>query len=152
MIALASSITYAVQAKMQGSPNAQLSLGISLQQEMAYSHGMSMRAVKYLRILQEHVSLIATAPSGGSISSGRTHLYQPMWSPVCFIETGIEDLPPAQADPVHTSIFAPFPNQLLARPSLARELEAAGWDLLDEGMQLGVQQLEQLCPVCGHRL
>ena len=131
ILALASSMIYAVQAKTQGTPTRQLLLGMSTLQEMAYSHGFAERRVNYLRLTEQHIISVPNMPSEGISGTGKASPYQQFRYSICFIEAGIEDPPLDQADPSQTSIFAPFSSQMLPYSSYPIELRAYGLELVE---------------------
>jgi hypothetical protein len=130
IIALASDIMLVAQAEIQGTPNLQLFPGISTLQEMAYAHTFAIRGVKFLRALEQRTNL-AMPSDGATRSIDRAGLYQHVRGSLCFVEAGIENLPPSQADPFYTSIFAPFPSQVLPTPSFIRELRTCGFEMVN---------------------
>jgi hypothetical protein len=128
IIALASNIVLVAQAEIQGNPSLQLLPGISTLQEMAYAHDFANRGVKFLRALEQRTNL--GMPSDGTMTIDRTSLYQYVKGSLCFVDEGIENLPPSQADPFKTSIFAPFPSQVLPSLSFTSELQALGFEMV----------------------
>jgi len=103
IISLASNIMLVVKAEIQGTPSLQRLSGISSLQEMAYAHNFANRGVKYLRTLEQRKNL--EIPSDGARSIAKTGLYQHVRNSLCFVEAGIENLPPTQADSFYTSML-----------------------------------------------
>jgi hypothetical protein len=126
IIALASNIMLVAQAEIQGTPSLQFLPGISILQEMAYAYNFANRGVKYLRTLEQRINL--EMPSDGARSTAKAELYQHRYS-LCFVAAGIENLPPSQADPFYTSIFAPFPSQVLPSLAFIGELRSFGFEI-----------------------
>jgi hypothetical protein len=122
ILTVASNIMHAVQAEIQGTRNLQLSPGISILSEMTFCHRFARRGIKYLNVVEQRTSLIVETQSEESP-------YQFVRCSISFIEAGIEDLPPSQADPFCTSIYAPFPGQVLPVASFLRDLQEAGFEL-----------------------
>jgi hypothetical protein len=129
IIALASNIMHVVHAEIQASRSPQLQLGISTLQEMAYCHTFAKRGVKYLYNLEGHRSLGMGNSNDSTHSSREVHHYQYVRRSICFVEAGIENLPPSQANPFHTSIIAPFPGQGLPSLSFTVQLQRLGFEL-----------------------
>ena len=122
ILTVASNIMHAVQAEIQGTPNLQLNPGISILSEMTFCHKLARRGIKYLNVVEQRTSLVVETQSKESP-------YQFVRCSISFIEAGIEDLPPSQADPFCTSIYAPFPGQALPVASFLRDLQEAGFEL-----------------------
>lgn len=130
IISLASNIMHLVQAEIQGSPSPQLLLGVSTLQKMAYSHSFAKRGVNILYKFEQHRALATGKASDSSSDGGKSSLYRYSKCTMCFVEAGIEDLPPSQANPLHTSIFTPFPSQVESSIESALELQRLGFELL----------------------
>ncbi|KAH8600174.1 fungal-specific transcription factor domain-containing protein [Bisporella sp. PMI_857] len=128
ILAMASNIMHAVHAEILGTPNLQFRPSLSILQEMAYSHGFARRGIKYLYILEQRTSL---ATGLQNESTTKESPYQHVRCSLNFLESGIEDLPPDQADPFCTSICAPFPSQVLPVVSHNIELQKLGFELIN---------------------
>jgi hypothetical protein len=133
---------HAAQAEIQGSPNSNFVLGLSLLEGMTYSHSFARRSLKYLHVLEQHRNLVAgISNEEDSSSTVKMGLYQYIKASVSFVEAGIEDLPLDQADPFHTSIFAPFPTQILPTISFKVELQKLGFELVSTKLYKSVYNL-----------
>jgi hypothetical protein len=99
-------------------------------QEITYSHSFARRGIQYLQILEHHRSLVAESSTEVPGNTAKASLYQYIKASVSFVEAGIEDLPLDQADPFHTSIYAPFPTQVLPTESFKVELQKLEFELI----------------------
>lgn len=111
---------HAVQAEIQATPNLQLDPGISILSEMTFCHTLARRGIKYLNVVERRISLERQSDESP---------YQFVRCSINFIAAGIEDLPPSQADPLCTSIYAPFPGQVLPVETFLEDLQKSGFEL-----------------------